>query len=57
MNKYKLTFTMTIEDQDDPAARKQAKNIAEAIGKEVQGAEIKLQQVYTDRPPRGILIA
>ncbi len=53
MNKYKLTFTMTIEDQDDPAARKQAKNIAEAIGKEVQGAEIKLQQVYTDRPLGG----
>lgn len=54
MNKYKLTFTMTIEDQDDPAARKQAKDIAEAISKEIEGAEIKLQQIYTDKPPRGV---
>jgi len=45
---------MTIEDQDDPAARKQAKEIAEAISKVVEGAEMKLQQVYTDKPPRGI---
>lgn len=54
MNKYKLTFTVTIEDQDDPAARQQAKGIAEAISKVVEGAEAKLQQVYTDKPPRGV---
>lgn len=54
MNEYKLTFTVTIEDQDDPAARKQAKNIAEAISTVVSGADAKLQQVYTDKPPRGI---
>ena len=56
MNEYKLTFTVTIEGQDDPAARKQAKGIVEAIGKVVAGAEVKLQQIYTDRPPRGIKI-
>ena len=32
MNEYKLTFTVTIEDQDDPAARQRAKVIAEAVG-------------------------
>ena len=54
MNKYKLTFTMTIEDIDDPAARQQAKGIADAINKTVNGAEMKLQQVYMDKPPRGV---
>ena len=54
MNKYKLTFTMTIEDLDDPAARQQAKDIAEAISSAVEGAEVKLQQIYTDKPPRGV---
>lgn len=56
MNVYKLTFTVTIEDQDDPAVRKQAKGIVEAIGKVVSGVEAKLQEVYTDRPPRGVKI-
>jgi hypothetical protein len=54
MNEYKLTFTVTIEDQDDPAARKRAKEISAAIGEVVSGAEVKLQQVYMDRPPRGV---
>ncbi len=54
MNEYKLTFTVTIEDQDDPAVRKQAKGIAEAISKAVDGSEVKLQQVYKDKPPRNV---
>jgi hypothetical protein len=54
MNEYKLTFTVTIKDQDDPAARQRAKGIVEAIGEVVAGTEVKLQQVYTDRPPRGV---
>ena len=54
MNEYKLTFTMTIEDLDDPAARQRANVIAEAIGEVVEGAEVKLQQVYMDRAPRGV---
>jgi hypothetical protein len=54
MNKYKLTFTMIIEDLDDPAARQQAKGIAEIINSAVEGAEVKLQQIYTDMPPRGV---
>jgi hypothetical protein len=53
MSTYKLTFTVTIEDQDDPAARQRAKGIVEAIGEVVAGTEVKLQQVYTDRP-RGV---
>lgn len=56
MNKYKLTFTVTIEDLDDPAARQQAKVIEDAISKVVDGAETKLQEVHTDKPPRGIRI-
>lgn len=54
MNEYKLTFTVTFDEQDDPAARQQARKIAEAIGKIAEDAETKLQQVYTDKPPRGI---
>ena len=54
MNEYKLTFTVTIEELDDPAARKQAKGIIEALGEVVEGADVKLQQVYQDKPPRGV---
>lgn len=54
MNEYKLTFSVIIEDHDDPAARKRAKGIIEALGEAVEGAEMKLQQVYMDRPPRGV---
>ena len=57
MNEYKLTFTLKIEGQDDPAARQQARKIAEAISKVIDGAEMKLQQVYEDRPPRGVKTA
>jgi len=56
MNAYKLTFTVTIKELDDPAARKQAKGITEAIDKVVPGAEVKLQQVHQDQPPRGVRI-
>jgi hypothetical protein len=54
MNEYKLTLTITIKEQDDPAARKQAKEISAAIIQVINDSEIKLQQVYTDQPPRGI---
>lgn len=54
MNKYKLTFTVTFDEQDDPAARKQAKKVSEAIGKIVPESEAKLQQIYTDQTPRGV---
>jgi hypothetical protein len=54
MNEYKLTFTVTIEEQDDPAARKHAKGIIEALGEVVSGADVKLQQVHQDKPPRGV---
>jgi hypothetical protein len=49
-----LTFTVTIEEQDDPAARQRGKAIAAAIGEVVNGAEVKLQEVYMDRAPRGV---
>jgi len=54
MNEYKLTFTVTIKGQDDPVARQQAKDIAEAINEIVEDADVKLQQVYMDRAPRGV---
>jgi len=54
MNDYKLTFTVTIKGQDDPAARQQAKDIKEAISEIVEDADVKLQQVYMDRAPRGV---
>ena len=54
MSTYKLTFTVTIEEQDDPAVRKHAKGIIEALGEVVSGADVKLQQVHQDKPPRGV---
>lgn len=54
MNEYKLTFTISFQEQDDPAARKQARQILESVCNLVPDAEPKLQQVYTDQAPRGI---
>jgi hypothetical protein len=54
MNKYKLTFTVEVKGQDDPDARKQAKGILEAIDKVVPDIEMKLQQVYMNKAPRGV---
>jgi hypothetical protein len=51
MSTYKLTFTVTIEDQDDPAARKHAQGIIEALGELVSGAKVKLQQVHQEEAP------
>jgi len=57
VNDYKLTFSVIIKDQDDPAVRKQAKAIVEALTEVVSGAEVKLQQVHQDKPPRRVKIA
>lgn len=57
MKEYKLTFTMTIKAQDDPAARKESRNILDAVGQVAPDTEAKLQQVYKDKPPRGVKIA
>lgn len=57
MNEYKLTFTVTIEEQDDPAARKHAMGIIESLGEVVSDADVKLQQVHQDKPPRGVRIS
>ena len=54
LNEYKLTFTVKIKGQDDPAARGQAKAIAEAINKVIPGADVKMQQTYPNQPPRGV---
>jgi hypothetical protein len=54
MSTYKLTFTVTIDEQDDPAARKHAKGIIEALGEAVSGAEVKLQQGHQDKLPRSV---
>jgi hypothetical protein len=57
MNQYKLTFTVTFEELDDPAARKHAKELAETIAKIEPGADVKLQQVYQGQPPRGVRLS
>lgn len=54
MNEYKLILTVNIKGQDDPDARKQAKEISETITKVVPDVEMKLQQVYEDKAPRGV---
>ena len=45
MSTYKPTFTVAIEEQDDPAARKQAKSIIKTLGEVVEDADVKLHQV------------
>lgn len=54
MNEYKLTVTVAIKAQDDPAARKEAQEVAEAVKQVAPNAEMKLKQVYADQPPRGV---
>ena len=56
MNDYKLTFTVTLQEPDDPAARKKAKAMIEELGQAVSNAEVKLQQVHQGKSPRGVRI-
>lgn len=56
MNEYRLTFTVTFKEQDDPAARKQAEKIVESMSGVCEGAETKLQQVYPDKAPRKVAL-
>ena len=57
MNEYKLIITVTIKEKDDPAARKEAQDITKSISDGLPNLETKLQQVYPDRPPRGVRIS
>ena len=57
MNEYKLIITVTIKEKDDPAARKEALDITKSISEGLPNLETKLQQVYPDRPPRGVRIS
>jgi len=43
LNEYKLTFTVIIEEHDDPAVRKRARVIEDALGEVLSGAEVKVQ--------------
>jgi len=56
MNNYKLTFTLNLNGEDDPAARQQAKSLIESLNGSLEGAELKLQQVFKEVPPRNIQI-
>ena len=56
MNNYKLTFTLNLNGEDDPAARQQAKALIESLNGSLEAAELKLQQVFKDVPPRNIQI-
>ena len=56
MNNYKLTFTLNLNGEDDPAARQQAKALIESLNGSLEGAELKLQEVFKDVPPRNIQI-
>jgi len=56
MNEYRLTFTVTFKEQDDPAARKKAERIVESMAGVCEGAEAKLQQVYSDKAPRKVTL-
>ena len=54
MNEYRLTFSITFNALDDPAARTRAEEITTEIGSIAENADVKLQQVYVDRPPRKV---
>ena len=54
MNAYRLTVTVAFQEADDPAARKRARAMVAEMEEIVPQAEVKLQQVFADQPPRGI---
>jgi len=54
MKEYKLTFTVTINAQDDPAARQQAKAVLDNIKDVVPDTAATLKEIFKDRPPRGV---
>ena len=56
MTEYKLTLSLKIQGQDDPDAREQAKKIFASVGQVVPIEEMKLQQVFENKPPRGVNI-
>lgn len=56
MSNYKLTITVNLNGQDDPDARQQANELLELVNGSLNGAEIKLQQVFQDKPPRNVQI-
>ena len=56
MTEYKLTLSLTIQGQDDPDAREQAKKIFASVGQVVPIEDMKLQEVFENKPPRGVNI-
>ncbi len=54
MTEYKLTITVTINADDDPAARGKAKNILEAVSQSLPDADTSLKEVFKNKPPRGV---
>jgi hypothetical protein len=56
MTEYKLTLSLTIQGQDDPDAREQAINIFAAVAQVAPIEDMKLQEVFENKPPRGVNI-
>jgi len=55
MSNYVLTVRIPIEARDDMAARQAAKvKLCAITHKEIEGAEVKLQEVFPDKAPRGL---
>ena len=55
MKNYVLTVRIPIEARDSIGARQAAKvKLCAITHKEIEGAEVKLQEVFPDKPPVGI---
>lgn len=54
--KYQLIIKVPFEAMDDIAARQKAKQYAKEVKAIAPDADEKLQEVYSDKPPRGINI-
>ena len=53
-NDYKFSLTVSIQALDDPDARQQTQELVEAMNVVAPDFALKLQQVYKNKPPRGV---
>jgi hypothetical protein len=55
MKDYLLTIRVPFEAMDDPDARQKVKEEIKNKNISLDGADIKLQEVFKDQPPRKVI--
>lgn len=54
MKDYLITIRIPLKAIDDPEVRKQVKQKIENKNISLEGADIKIQEVFQDQPPRRV---